>query len=146
MKSRKTLVLVSGLVLCAGCAMEDRWTLDSKPRHTHHTSTTTESTIHSSKEKASAKAPARQSAAMDAAQDLELVQQKDGMYAIHNKNVDKNMVATVRITTTNASGWVQGTREILVLVLAGSTTQVGTAGDPHTGEQWAYSLVSADYQ
>ena len=140
MNNRKVLVLVSGLVLCAGCAIEDRWTLDSKPHRTHQTSTT-----RSANGKSTAQVDSRASQRLAAAKDLVLLQ-KDCSYCLHNNNTKQNILATVRITSTDAGGRPQGSRDILVLVLAGSSMKLGDATDPRTGDQWSYTLATAEYQ
>jgi hypothetical protein len=116
-------VLVAGLVAIAGCAREDRWTLDGSRL----------APLQSEKSVASANAVAAKG------QGVDLVQ-ADGSCAIRNRG--NGMVeATIQVTPGQKNKPAELERTIKVMAPPDTEVRIGRTADDASGNTWSYRLL-----
>lgn len=130
-KALGALVLVTGLVVVAGCARSERWTLDGSKPGPLDDSKRARSEVHMTK-------PAEKPAAAVVSTNVDVVTENDNA-VVRNKG-DEPMVATVQVTPGQKNMPRESAREMQVLVPAKSDVRLGRTTDGGDGT-WSYRLV-----
>jgi hypothetical protein len=123
MRMKHLIVIVSGMLLCVGCAREDRWTLDGS--HPAPVSSSSGSVL-----------------ATPAILDVQLVQ-RDGELFLQNRSATRNILVTLGVMPASATPSVASAPTLQVLSLAGSETRVGATAAPMAV---SYRIIAADYK